>query len=114
MTTKRLLALLLVAVAATVTFARTRRPAETNPDTRMFEATGVVTAAPAEGRVTVAHDAIRGYMPAMTMPFVMAAGGPALAPGDRVRFILRVSDEWSRAENIVVSGHDAGVARAVG
>ncbi len=112
MTTKRLLALLLVAVAVTVTFARTRRSADTASATQTFEVSGLVVAAPADGRVTVAHEAIRGYMPAMTMPFVLAAGTPPLAPGDRVTFTLRVGAEWSRAENFVVTGRDAGVAGA--
>lgn len=112
MTTKRLLALLLVAVAVTVTFARTRRSADRDTATQTFDVTGVVTAAPADGRVTVAHEAIRGYMPAMTMPFVLGAGTPPLAPGDRVTFTLRVASEWSRAENFVVVGRDASVAGA--
>jgi protein SCO1/2 len=72
----------------------------------------VVTAPPAEGRITVAHDDIPGYMPAMTMPFVLGPGVPArLAPGDRVRFTLRVAEDWSRAEDIIVIGRDADVAR---
>ena len=113
MTTKRLLAVLLVAVAATVTFARARRAADVEAATRTFAVAGVVTAPPAEGRVTVAHDDIPGYMPAMTMPFVLGPGVPArLAPGDRVRFTLRVAEDWSRAEDIVVIGRDAGAARA--
>ena len=112
MTTKRLLAVLLVLVAATVTFARTRRAADTDPGSRTFEVTGVVTAPPSDGQVTVAHEAIRGYMPAMTMPFMMAGNAPNLAPGDRVRFTLRVGGESSRAEGFAIIGHDAAVARA--
>ncbi len=112
MTTKRLLALLLTAVAATVTFARARRATDAEVSTRTFEVVGVVTAAPAEGRITVAHNDIPGYMPAMTMPFVLGRRVPArLAPGDRVRFTLRVAEDWSRAEDIFVVGRDAGVAR---
>jgi len=112
MTTKRLLALLLVAVAATVTFARARRATGAEASTRTFEVVGVLTAPAAEGRVTVAHDDIPGYMPAMTMPFVLGPGVQArLAAGDRVRFTLRVAEDWSRAEDIVVIGHDAEVAR---
>ena len=112
MTTKRLLALLLVAVAATATFARARRATDAEASTRTFEVVGVVTTPPAEGRFTVAHDDIPGYMPAMTMPFVLGPGVPArLAPGDRVRFTLRVAEDWSRADDIIVVGRDAAVAR---
>ena len=77
MTTKRLLALLLTAVAATVTFARARRATDAEVSTRTFEVVGVVTAAPAEGRITVAHNDIPGYMPAMTMPLYWAEGAGA-------------------------------------
>ena len=112
MTTKRLLTLLLVAVAATVSFARARRATDADASTRTFEVLGVVTSPPAEGRMTVAHGDIPGYMPAMTMPFVLGPEAPAqLAPGDRVRFTLRVAAEWSRAERIVIIGRDAAVAR---
>jgi protein SCO1 len=113
MTTKRLLAVLLVAVAATVTVARARRVTAVATETRTYAVVGVVTASPADGRVTVAHEHIPDYMPAMTMPFVLGPGAPArLAPGDTVRFTLRVAADWSRAEDIRVVGRDATVAGA--
>ena len=114
MTTKRLLALLFVVIAATVGLARARRAADADASTRLFDVAGVV-AAQADGQITVAHEDIPGYMPAMTMPFVLGKGAPArLAPGDRIRFRLRVADDWSRAEDIVVVGREAGWARAAG
>ena len=107
MTTKQLLALLMIAIAATVTFARARRTA--GASVRTFDVVGVVAAPPADGRITVTHDAIAGYMPAMTMPFVLGPGVPArLTPGDRVRFTLRVAEDWSRTEDVRVVGHEAG------
>ena len=115
MTTRTLTVVLLAAMAATISVARARRPEVVeviDPNTRTFEVSGVVTAAPADGRVTVAHDAISGYMPAMTMPFAIEKNAPALAPGDRVRFTLRVAADWSRAEHIVVSGREDAVAAA--
>ena len=112
MTTKSLTVVLLAAMAATISMARARRPEVIEPDTRTFEVSGVVTAPPADGRVTVAHDAISGYMPAMTMPFAIEKDAPALAPGDRVRFTLRVAADWSRAEHIVISGRDEAIAAA--
>jgi protein SCO1 len=99
----------LVAVAVSVSFARMRGAGD---GTRTFEVTGVVTAAPAGGRVTIAHEEVSGYMPAMTMTFAVGPDIPALAAGDRVRFTLRVADEGSRAEAFVVSGRDAAVAAA--
>jgi protein SCO1/2 len=112
MTTKRLLAFLVIGMVGTLAFARARRPAPLDGASRAFEVRGVVTAAPADGHVTLAHDAIAGYMPAMTMSFGVAEGAPALAAGDRVRFTLRVGADWSRAEAFVVEGRDDTVARA--
>ena len=62
----------------------------------------------------VAHEEIPGYMPAMTMPFsVDPSSPPTVEPGDRVRFVLRVASDWSRAERFEVVGHDAATAAAV-
>ena len=107
MTIKSLAAVVVVAVAATASFARMRGAGEA---TRTFEVTGVVTAPPADGRVTVAHEEVSGYMPAMTMSFAVGHGVAALAAGDRVRFTLRVAGEWSRAEAFEVIGRNAAIA----
>ena len=112
MTTTRLLAALLVGMMAAVSFARARRPADDAPGTESFAVQGVVTAQ-AQGSMTVAHDAIPGYMPAMTMPFTLGDAAPALAPGDRVRFTLRVAAEGATAEAITIVGSEPAIARAV-
>ena len=112
MTTKGLTVVLLAAMTATISVARARRAEVIDPNARTFEVSGVVTAPPADGRVMLAHDAISGYMPAMTMPFAIGADAPALAPGDRVRFTLRVASDSSRAEHLVISGRDDSVAAA--
>ena len=114
MTTRRLLGVLLVVMTVTVAVARTRQAAP-GAAGRAFPVTGVVTAAPADGRVMVAHEAIAGYMPAMTMPFALAPGEPvpALTPGDRVRFTLRVDDGAARATAFEVVGRDESVAAAL-
>jgi protein SCO1/2 len=115
MTTRRLLALLLVMMVVTVAMARGRRTAGLDEDSRTFAVIGTVTAAPADGNVMVAHEEIAGYMPAMTMPFAVDRQAvPAVRPGDKVRFTLRVAESWSRAEAFTVVGHDARVAAAVG
>jgi len=63
----------------------------------------------------VAHEEIAGFMPAMTMPFALTPGEdvPALKPGDRVRFTLRVDDTSARATGFDVVGFDAAVASAL-
>jgi protein SCO1/2 len=116
MSTKRLMLLLAVVmtVAVTVTMARTGFGKAAAPNAEIYNVTGVVTAPVGDGRVMVAHEEIPGYMPAMTMPFAVGADVPStLAPGDRVRFVLRVTAESSQAEGFVVTGHDAAIAGAL-
>jgi len=114
MTTTRLLGLLLAVLTVTAVVARTRQ-AGTEGNARSFAVAGVVTAAPADGQVMVAHEAIEGYMPAMTMPFALASGDtvPVMAPGDRVRFTLAVGDGAVRASAFEVIGRDEAVAAAL-
>ncbi len=98
----------------TVTVVQTRRGGTDGPSARTFQVTGTVTAPMAERRVMVAHGDIPGYMPAMTMPFAVAADEtPSLATGDRVRFTLRVTADGSQAEGFEVTGHDAALAAAL-
>ena len=114
MTTKRLLMLLVVAMAITVTVVQTRRAGSAGSAARAFQVTGTVTSPIADRRVMVAHENIPGYMPAMTMPFAVAADETAsLHAGDRVRFTLRVTAEGAQAERFEVTGHDAAVAAAL-
>jgi protein SCO1/2 len=114
MTTKRLLMLLVVAMAITVTVVQTRRAAPAGSVARAFQVIGTITAPIADRRVMVAHDDIPGYMPAMTMPFAVAADETAsLKPGDRVRFTLRMTTDGALAERFEVTGHDAAVAAAL-
>ena len=106
--------LLVVGMAVTVTVVQTRRGAPAGSAARTFQVTGTVTSPIADGRVMVAHEDIRGYMPAMTMPFAVAADETALLrAGDRVRFTLRVTEEGAQAERFEVTGHDAAVAAAL-
>jgi len=77
---------------------------------RRLPVTGVVVAAPAGREVTIAHDDIPDYMPAMTMPFTLAEDESArLAPGDRVRFLLRVGSGPSVAQDVTVTGRGAAL-----
>jgi protein SCO1/2 len=115
MTTPRLSLLLVVGMAVAVVAARGRRDdAAATPAAPVYDVTGTVTAPPAGGQVTVAHEEIAGYMPAMTMPFTLAADRPAppVRPGDRVRFQLRLGASGLYADGFVVTGHDAAVAAA--
>jgi protein SCO1/2 len=115
MTTRRVLALLLVVMAVAVAVARTRTSQPPPATVTTYPVTGVVTAAPADGRLMVSHEAIPGYMPAMTMPFALAPGDPvpAMGPGDRVRFTLEVASDSVLATGFEVLGRDEAVASAL-
>jgi protein SCO1/2 len=71
---------------------------------RRLPVTGVVVAAPDGREVRIAHDDIPDYMPAMTMTFTLADESVGLAPGDRVRFRLRVGSGPTVAEDVAVTG----------
>lgn len=80
-------------------------------DERVFQVRGVVRAPYADGTVSIQHEAIPGFMPAMTMPFnVAAADGKVLVAGDRVEFEFRVSRDQSRATRFRKIGEAGPVA----
>jgi protein SCO1/2 len=108
MNTRKLLAAGVIAAVIGVSAWARREAAPPVDGNLRFPVTGVVVAPVENGTMTVAHEDIKGYMPAMTMPFVLENGQDAarLAPGDRVVFTLVVGQERSRAENLVVTGHD--------
>jgi protein SCO1 len=116
MTTTRW-SMLLVGVVTLAAVAARGRGAETPdpPGGRTYTVNGTVVAPPADGSVMVAHHEIPGYMAAMTMPFPLSARQrhPALAPGDVVRFTLRVGATSAVAEDVVVTGRDAQVTAAL-
>lgn len=66
-------------------------------------------------QVVIRHEAVPGYMDAMTMPFRVAEPGApaALQVGDSVEFRLRVGAEDGWVDQIRVTGHGPPVAPAV-
>jgi len=65
----------------------------------------VVSVNKSESTVTVSHEDIQGYMPAMTMAFKIKdqASLAILAPGDQVSATLVVSDISSSLEDLVIT-----------
>ena len=95
--------ILATAVLGTTTIALIEQAGQSR--TMTYEAFGVVRTAPERGRIRISHDDIPGYMPAMTMEFVLGEGkGTALAPGDRVRFAVRIGPDRIWIENVEVTG----------
>ncbi len=65
--------------------------AEAQPESRRWDATGVITEIRRErSSITIHHDPIEGLMPEMTMPFEIedASLFEGLSVGDRVAFTL--------------------------
>ena len=74
---------------------------------RVFAATGVVQKiSPAENSVTIKHEAISGFMPAMTMPFNVKEkdGLKGLTVGDEITFHLHVTATESWVNQFTVFG----------
>jgi protein SCO1/2 len=79
---------------------------------RRYQLTGTVTAFDTSStRVVVAHDEVKGLMPAMSMPFEIRGGAPAMHDGDRIMATLVVTDSRSWLEDVRVGGA-GGIARA--
>jgi len=73
-------------------------------ETREFAVKGVVKKVePENGRLIIAHEAIPGFMDAMTMPFRVKAPDilAAVQAGDSVSFRLSVTAEQSWIDNVV-------------
>ncbi len=93
-------AVLIAALTATISIRASERE---------FTVRGTVTKPLTDGAITVSHEAVADYMPAMTMPFNVDPGAQRdageLHPGDRVEFKLHVA-ETSRADDFKRLGRD--------
>jgi protein SCO1 len=69
----------------------------------------VVAVDKAAKRVTVAHEAVKGYMDAMTMPFNLKDDWPfeVLVPGDQISATLVVNSSSSWLEDVVITQESA-------
>jgi protein SCO1/2 len=84
------------------------RPPDSGTNWRCFQATGVIKEVPRGGKVvTIQHEAIPNYMPAMAMPFNVrdSAELDGLRPGDEVSFRLVVTDDESWIDRLARSKH---------
>jgi len=78
------------------------------PDAKRYELKGIITAVdPARVQITVQHEAIPGYMAAMTMPFPIRDDPKVIAflrPGDRIEATLVVDGETYFLERVLTKG----------
>jgi protein SCO1/2 len=101
------MARLLVALALVLCGSACRREAAPGPETRYPLRGSVVEADPGRGTLTVAHEDVPGFMPAMTMAFEVRASERALLRaaerGDAVSATLVVADTRSWLEQLSLS-----------
>jgi protein SCO1/2 len=111
-------ALCSIAAAAVILAAGCTRP----PERREYTVDGqVVAIQPADGRVVIRHQDIKGFMPGMTMPFPVKDRAllAAAQPGDYVSATLVVTDGDAWLSRIAPTGRheaipaDAAVPRAM-
>ena len=79
---------------------------------QVYDVIGVIRAPlDSNGQVVIAHEAIAGLMPAMTMAFPVAnpADAARLHLGDRVQFRLHVGPTSSTADDFIVSGNETPI-----
>lgn len=103
MSSHRRAALLVLAMTALVGASACRR----EPPARQFPLTGQVLAVSADGReITIRHDDVKGFMPAMVMPFKVKEAGATKGrlPGDLVKATLFVTDEDAWLEGLEKTG----------
>jgi protein SCO1 len=84
----------------------TSKSPEASNAAQRYEVKGkVVSADKAEHKVTIAHEEIKGYMEAMTMPFTLLEDWvyPELKPGSQIQATLVVDQGRTWLENPVVS-----------
>jgi protein SCO1/2 len=102
--------LALVAVAGCT---RQSAPAALLPGTKSYNARGIIRQIAADhGKVTIQHEAIPGYMSAMTMDFSVKDTNDlnVLAPSDEITFRLVVGENESWVEDLRFVAHRTGEA----
>lgn len=89
--------LALVALAAAIAACSSRD----GSDGRRFPLSGTVVGhETSPSRVVVAHEAVAGLMPAMSMAFEVAGAAPATRAGDRIAATLVVTNTRSWLEDV--------------
>jgi len=83
-------------------------PEDSGTDARTYDAHGIIRQIAADGRaVTIQHDAIAGYMPAMTMEFPIKNTNElhGISPSDEITFKLAVQENGDWVEDVRFVAH---------
>lgn len=105
--TKRFVGFLVVLLIACVCFATACRR---SGNEKRFDLKGkVVVVEPDKHLVTVSHEEIKGYMPAMTMPFTVPSESDLkiLAPDDQITATLVVDGSQAWLEDLIITRQSA-------
>jgi protein SCO1/2 len=97
--------LCLVVAISCLSFVACRRGNE-----KRFDLKGkVVVVEPEKHLVTVSHEEVKGYMPAMTMPFTVPSEADLkiLAPDDQITATLVIDGKHSWLENLIITRQSA-------
>ena len=89
---------------------------EQSTNQQVFQVKGVIKAVrPGQKEIEITHEAIPGYMPAMTMPFDVKNPNEliGLQPGQAISFRLTATDTDGWVDNIRVLGTNAGVTTSI-
>jgi protein SCO1/2 len=83
--------------------------ADTRVDVRRYQLSGVVVGREgSSSRVVIAHEAINGLMPAMSMEFEIRGGAQPIGDGDRIAATLVLTDSRSWLEDVKVTARAGG------
>ena len=95
-----------------------QRESAPSANAKRFDLNGkVVSVEPAKHIITVAHEEIKDYMPAMTMPFTVKGSDwvfGVVKPGNRIAaaYVVDGTDSW--LEEVVITEEGAGDANSAG
>lgn len=106
--TKSILTIFFASIA--IAFASCNREPTVSPNAKRFELRGkVVSVEKAQNLVTISHEDIQGYMPAMTMPFKVKDAWvfEVIKPGDQVAAAYVVDGATSWLEEVVITKEGA-------
>ncbi len=106
MTTSKSFSITQFVLIATVFFSACTREPAVSPDAKRFDLRGkVVSTEKAHNLITIAHEEIKDYMPAMTMPFKVRDSRlfDVIKPGDTVAASYVVDGANSWLEEVVVT-----------